>query len=526
MSSQQSAPLGAPRASYRSGVHILIAGAALIAACRWLIAFDEGHAIMASFSALALTMVVFSYWFVRYSSAPRKIKLTWLVCLVGLVGCVEIKGCQGNLVPIVGWRWVKSPDQLLARAERRTTEAASVAVDLTKTTPHDYPGFLGADGLGVAPIDPFPAGGESPAAPKVVWRHPIGAGWSSFAVVGDFAVTQEQRGDEELVVCYEWRTFRERWRHSDPGRHETAMGGIGPRATPTLHQGLVLALGAEGRLNCLDGADGNVRWSRNVLSDHKARLPDWGKSCSPLVVGDRVIVSVGGDNGRALAAYRLGDGAPEWHSGDDETSYAAPVLGTLDGVEQIIMLNGASVTGHDPRSGSVLWRYDWPGLPPKVPQPIVLAPHDLLVSSGYGLGCKRLSVKRSGSQWQLTERWSTNKLRPKFTNLIVYDGHLFGLDDGISLACVELETGKVKWKQGRYGHGQLLRVGERLLIQAENGDVALVEASGTAYREQLRFPALDGRTWNNPVLLGNQLLVRNDREALLLEWPAQSVAKP
>ena len=151
--------------------------------------------------------------------------------------------------------------------------------------------------------------------PQLLWRQPIGAGWSAFAVVGSSAITQEQRGEYEMVVCYDLKSGREQWTHSDHDRYEATPAGVGPRATPTIVEDRVYTLGATGILNCLDLATGERVWSEDILYDNGAELASWGMSGSPLVLDDLVVVSAGGGEGKSLVAYHKDTGERVWSGG-------------------------------------------------------------------------------------------------------------------------------------------------------------------------------------------------------------------
>jgi len=210
-----------------------------------------------------------------------------------------------------------------------------------------------------------------------------------------------------------------------------------------------------------------------------------------------------------------------WAGGDDAAGYSSPLLATLAGVPQGLILNAGSVTAHDPGTGAVLWQVPWQRQHPNVAQPRPVAGDRVLVSTGYGVGAALFRVVRDPSGGLAAqELWRNLHLKAKFANFVDREGFVYGLDDGI-LVCLDIETGERRWKGGRYGHGQMLLVDDLLLVSAESGDIVLVEAVPSERHELGRFQAIDGKTWNPPALAGRYLLVRNDREAACLELPIE-----
>jgi outer membrane protein assembly factor BamB len=287
---------------------------------------------------------------------------------------------------------------------------------------------------------------------------------------------------------------------------------------------LVFTVGATGILNCLNLVTGAVKWRRDLLADNAASLPEWGMAGSPLIVDELVVVSAGGAQGHSLVAYQQQTGARVWHHGSAPTHWSSPVLADLAGQRQILMFNAEEVTAHAARGGAVLWSYPWRGGHPHVCMPLVVDGDRVLISSGYGTGSQLVRVTRSPADGTFSTAmvWRSLALKAKFTNVVVREGFVYGLDDGI-LACVDLLTGKRAWKRGRYGHGQVLLVGEVLLVMAETGDLILVRAAPGPVvdgdRELSRWPVFDAKTWNPPALAGRYLLVRNHREAVCLRLP-------
>jgi outer membrane protein assembly factor BamB len=344
-----------------------------------------------------------------------------------------------------------------------------------------------------------------------LWRRLIGPGWSSFAVRGDLFYTQEQRGDDEVVACYNRATGQPVWRHTDAARFWESNAGAGPRATPTLSKDRVYTFGATGIVNALNAANGTVVWSHNAGSDTGAKIPMWGFASSPLVVDDIVIVAASG----RLVAYDLASGKVRWVLPSGSGSYSSPQLLKISGVKQILLLNGAGAISVEPATGAQLWKYAWDG--DGIVQPALTADGDLLIGSGSGMGgevgVRRVAVAHGPGGWTTEERWTSLGLKPYFNDFVVHKGHAFGFD-GSLLACIDLADGKRKWKGGRYGHGQLILLPEQdlLLVLSEQGELALAAATPDHFKELARFPAIAGKTWNHPVLVGDVLLARNGEE--------------
>jgi outer membrane protein assembly factor BamB len=507
---------------------IALAGLDYAGRAEWL---SPANAFLTKFSTAGVGVILLFLWLVFLAPVSRRARtivgvLGLLVVAIGAAS-LRIEGVTGDIYPRVRFRWSPHADQTLGKVQA----AEGGPVDLASTTEHDYPQFLGANRLATL-TNVGLAADWSEHKPKELWRQAIGAGWSSFAVVGNFAVTQEQRGDEELITCYEVDTGKPRWAHSTPVRFEETLAGIGPRATPTIHGGKVYALGAMGHLTCLDGATGRQLWQHNIVEDNGAvdTTPIWGKSCSPLIHENKVIVSAGGPNGKSLVALDGDSGETVWSAGDDASSYSSPVLMTLSGVPQIVIVNAKSVVAHDPADGRILWRESWPEGAldqvqgePSVSQPIAVGEDRILLSKGYGIGSTLWQVAKEGDTWSVEPLWRKRlNLKTKFTSPVIRDGHAYALDEGV-LECVDLADGEKKWKRGKYGHGQVLLVDDLLLVQSESGDVALVKADPERFVELARFSAVSGTAWNPPALAGRRLLVRTNEEAACYELPAASL---
>jgi outer membrane protein assembly factor BamB len=512
--------------------------------------------VLGTIQTVVVVLLALLVWLLFASRLPGRVRLAGALGLVAVVGLAaalfRVRGVSGDVVPILEPRWARQetaplpalPAEAAPPAPAAEAPASAVVPEagrrpdvpepaLPAPSPvapaalprlvRDYPQFLGPGRDATLP-DLHLARDWTARPPRRLWRQPIGAGWSSFAVAGRLAVTQEQRGSDELVVAYDLATGKPRWSHAEKARYETVIAGIGPRSTPTIVGGRVYAMGGTGILDALDIATGRRLWSHQVVEEAGAIVPDWGKSCSPLVVGRRVIVSAGGSQGRSLVAYDAETGRKSWSAGNDLSSYSSPVLATIAGQSQVLMLNQGSVTAHDPETGEILWEQPWPAEQPTVATPVAMAGDRLLLSAGYGVGAKLYEVTRREDRSFVPRLvWESPRLKSKFANLVVEGGFVFGLDDGV-LTCLDPATGERRWKKGSYGHGQIILAGGVLLVQTEEGEIVLAEASPEGHRELTRFRVLDGKTWNAPALAGSVLLVRNDQEAAAYELPLAGAA--
>ena len=375
------------------------------------------------------------------ADVPRRVALVVTILIAcGVWTLVRTGGFTTDLDHDFAWRWAETPeDRLLAqtRDEAMTLLTAS-AVAETET---EWPGFRGSDRDGI--IRGVRIETDWAASPPVeLWRRPIGPGWSSFAVRGDLCYTQEQRGDDEVVACYKVVTGEPVWRHHDEARFWESNAGAGPRGTPTLSDGRVYTLGATGILNALDASDGTVVWSRNAASDTKAKLPVWGFSSSPLVVDDLVIVATSG----ALVAYDRATGDPRWFGPAGGEGYSSPHLLAIEGVEQILQLNGDGAIGVAPADGTLLWEHAWSGYP--IVQPALTADGDVLISVSDRSGIRRLKISHESGGWAVKERWTSIRLKPYFNDFVVHNGHAFGIDGRI-LACIDVADGKRKCEDAK-----------------------------------------------------------------------------
>jgi len=507
---------GAPRRERWGGVVLMIlalAGTSLF--------IDESiSTAMQGLMFPAYALPVLCLAFVTWAVATRHLadRVRWILMVItilvacGAWGLVRSNGISGHSAADFAWRWsMTAEEQLLAETGHETLELPeNFETDLTGA---EWPGFRGPNRDGHAHGTRISTD-WAVSPPVELWRHPIGPGCSSFAVHGSHIFTQEQRGEDEVVSCYDLYTGAPVWKHYDAARFWDSHAGAGPRSTPSLSGGRVYTFGATGILNVLDARDGQIVWSRNVAEEAGAEIPEWGFASSPLVTGDVVVVALAG----TMVAFDQETGDQRWMSEDEGKGYSSPHLFMIDGVTQVLLMNDRGAISVAPGDGTLLWEYPW-AHSDRILQPAQTVDGDLVLSTGGGKGMRRVKVSNGPDGWSFDERWGSVMLKSFFNDFTVHNDMAFGFS-GPFLECVDIEEGKRKWKSGRYG-GQIILLADQdlVLVLTEKGELALVKASSDKFIEVARIPAIQGKTWNHPVMVGDILLVRNSQEMVALQFP-------
>jgi outer membrane protein assembly factor BamB len=480
------------------------------------------------FTGLPIVLTVWTVWLVlarAMSFVHFRLGSTIVVLITwSFFTLIRIEGVNSDLQADFHWRWTPSSEELFlaekANAAGGGSEVAATSLFnwVPKLAANDWTGFRGPDREGVLRGVAIATDWKA-HPPRPVWRQRVGPAWSSVTVIGDRLFTQEQRGEMEAVVCYEAATGKELWVHNDKARFWETVSGAGPRATPTYADGKILTEGGTGILNCLDAATGRRCWSHDLKEDADSKAPLWGFSSSPLVLDCKVIVLGAGKT--SLRAYQIDSGEPAWTSDAGSPSYSSPQLVTLDGQAQILILTEGGLSSIDPANGNKLWHHG-PTIPtaPRTLQAHLLGMHQLVIGGMEGAGVALLDVAKDGNDWRIEELWKSSQMKPEFPDFVVHGGHAYGFDGAI-FACIDLSTGKRNWKGGRYGRGQVILLAEQkiLLVISETGEAILLAANPNESQELGRFQAVNGKTWNHPVIAGGRFYVRNAEEMACYELP-------
>ena len=501
--------------------------------------FDFAIVNLATMGLGLLLAIAWSLWlfFASHNSGfwSRLVPFLVFVAIVGGMVCFR-PVFKGGMAPD---RW--EPRWWTSRTIAFNELNRSVAFDVVD--PDAFPQYLGPNRNGR--IDNSNVDFSRIIDAERMWKRTIGAGWSGIVAANDVAFTMQQNGEYETVQCFEIESGLVCWEYKHQRRHDDDLGGVGPRGTPTIDGDKLYAQGANGLLVCLSAADGSLIWEKDLskllsipLEEGKTTRGEayqtekfnvaWGRSCSPLIVDDMVVVAGGGPIGGtqvSLIAFHKLSGDEKWRGGDSPIGYSSPILMTLDGVRQIVTVNESTVAGYESANGKELWRFDQPGhsdSDANTSQPVQVGSNQVLTSKGYGLGGQLIEVNFENTSWTAKQVWPSQRvLKTKLTSSIVHNGHVYAISDGI-LECVDVTNGERIWKAGRYGHGQLLLVGDTLLVHSENGFLATVPATPEGYSELGRFDTVSGVCWNTICLYKDFVLVRSDTEAACFRLPVQA----
>jgi outer membrane protein assembly factor BamB len=379
---------------------------------------------------------------------------------------------------------------------------------------------LRRDGVTTAPdlLIQWPSSG-----PKELWRVKGGDGYSAFAVAGGLAYSMVALNNgREAVLAWDVETGKVRWRHTWEAGQSFDYGG--PRATPTVADGLLYTVSPAGRLMCLAASTGKPKWQVDLVEEVGARPPKWGLAFSPLVEDGLVYTMPGGRNGHCLAAFDAKTGQLAWASQDDPAGYSSPLVATLAGMRQVVFFTGRRLLGVTPKEGTLLWEFPWPtSFEVNAATPVVVRATGaegqsdyLFITSGYGKGCALVQVAGEGKALRARAVYESNELCCHFASPVLHDGHLYALDETRDLTCLDVRTGEVRWRHKGFRKGSLIRVDDRLVVLGEDGRLALVACDPQGYREVARARPFRQRCWTLPVLADGRLFLRDQQEVVCL----------
>lgn len=450
---------------------------------------------------------------------------TWLAilaatCGFGFVTLMCSDGMWGNGTLDWHWRWQLSAEEKML-AERSTAQPLTdvgIEVDSWLASP-EWPRFRGEDGLSQQHGPKLDVDWEA-NPPELMWKVAVGPGWSSFVVAGNLLFTQEQLDNHEAVVCYAADSGQEIWQHKIESRWYDPLGGAGPRATPTLSNGALFAQGANGQLQRLAPKTGTPIWETNVQDVADCKPPEWGFASSPLVVNSVVVVHAGdGVKIGKILAFDVETGDLKWSVASGSHSYSSPQICMLAEKQYIAVLTNSGMNLVDAESGQQVLNYEWKHQGYRALQPQVVDQDSILIPT-QELGTRRLRLIETDKGLETRDLWTSRHLKPDFNDHVTHKDYVYGFD-GLIMTCIDLETGERQWKGGRYGKGQVLLLADSdvLLVASETGEAVLVKADPSRHQELAKIQAIEGRTWNHPVVVEDRLYIRNSKQAACYRLP-------
>ena len=373
----------------------------------------------------------------------------------------------------------------------------------------------------------------SSEVPKVLWKIPLGEGFSGISVSQGRVYTMFSKGNDEFIVCLNATDGEEIWRfRSDKNYHE-GQGGNGPRATPTIDGDLLFTISAHGKLYALNATSGQEIWSHDLQQKFGSKMPRWGFSTSPLVEGELLLVEVGGKGKKSIVAFNKNSGDVIWSSHKDKLGYSSPIAITVKGVRQIICFTGTKLVSVSPTDGSIYWQYPWKtGYDVNAATPVFIPPDKVFISSGYDKGAAVLQMRvflspdddRAATEQisenrgivRIKEIWKNRKMKNQFASSVLHENYLYGFDNSI-LKCIEADTGEEQWKTRGFGKGTVILADGHLIILSDRGKLGLAEATPAGYIEKATAKVLSGLCWTVPTLANGKLYARNEEEMICLD---------
>ncbi len=424
------------------------------------------------------------------------------------------------------------------------------ASTLAKSQADDFSwiGWRGADRQGIALNARLPETWPSDR-PMPEWKQSIGTGWSSPVVSDGLVVVTDRVDNLERVLAFDANSGNPRWQQTNPvdfdphpvGRRH----GNGPKATGYFHKGKLFTLGIAGWLQCLDARDGSLIWKvvlpdqfgRHVaLPDQRSRVngtqhvivpigngqgapvPLFGYTGSPVVAAEKLICAVGGESGGTVMAFEADSGRVAWRSLDENVSYSSPVVATLAGRPQVVMMTGPRIVGLDLDDGRLLWSYPFQiQYNESISTPVVDG--DLVLVTGDGHPLTALRIRRNGSQFAKEVAWTNDLLSSYLSSMVIHNGHVYGMNDGGEFACLRLSDGHEIWIDGDHGfYCTPLCAGDRLLALNEQGALAVLSASPNAYRLLGEFRVATAQTWTSPAVVGSRIYIRTGEDVRCFDF--------
>jgi outer membrane protein assembly factor BamB len=386
----------------------------------------------------------------------------------------------------------------------------------------DWPQFLGPRRNGVYDGPAIGSNWEK-SEPKIIWKKKVGQGFAGPAVADGKLILFHRIDNDEILSCFNAETGAVLWEAKYPTTYRDDFGfDEGPRATPCIQDGRVYSFGAEGMIQCVDFQDGKKVWAVNSKKDFRAGKGFFGMACSPLVVGESVLLNIGGENGAGIVALDKNTGKLRWKATDHEASYSSPVSATFEERNYALFFTRNGLVALDPLTGKTVVDFPWRSrmnASVNAATPLVID-NFIFLSASYGTGAILLEWKEG----RVKKVWAGDDvLSNHYASAVYYDGYLYGFDgrqeSGPSLTCVQLKTGKAQWRQDGFGAGTVTRAGNELLILKEDGELLLAAASPKKFEVSGRTQILGSTARAYPAIANQRIFARDKSQLVCVSLP-------
>jgi outer membrane protein assembly factor BamB len=325
-----------------------------------------------------------------------------------------------------------------------------------------------------------------------------------------------RQNDQEVAMCLDAATGKEIWRDQYPTQTITGgPGGVhaGPRSSPAFSDGRVVMVGTTNIVSCYD-TEGKLQWRKD---DFKGSNLRFFTASSPIIADGMVICALGNNQNGGIVAYDLNNGDQKWKWTGDGPGYSSPVLASIEGAKQIVMLTDKKVVGVSTSDGALLLEYSFPvqGRGYNTATPVV--DDSIVYISGANRGTKALQISKEGEKFVVKELWSNPEVAVGFSTPVLKDGHLYAVTGQGAFFCIDAKTGKTRWTagSGRQGYGAMLDAGSVILALTQKSQLSVIQPNAEAYTELAAIKVAEKDTFAHPVLSGNRMFVR-DTESLAL----------
>lgn len=495
---------------------------------------DLGVSIFLYGFPLGFVAIAVVLWLARTKTWSEKRWLllgAWSIFTLGWL-LFRSDGFKASFFPEIYWRWLPNSEERLARNEPTPNDGAEPSeTPPVQLRPGDWPRFRGAQSDGQA--GHLDVSLDAPIHIKTLWKIDAGPSWGSIIAVGGWIYTLEQRNEDEAIVCLNADNGEARWIYRYKNRFEdpTKVSGVGPRGTPIFSDGHIFTVGADGHVCAVAANTGKLIWQKQLFDITKGKSPQWGLSTSPWLSGNDCIIMSSGSSESAIQLVNLHarDGSLQWSAEGGGETYSSPVRTNLGGVDQILSVYnrmGGEQLGHvlisrNAQSGEELWRYGTNAAGNVMAMPLVIDnQHVVFCDPNAGATLLRVTSPQTpeSKSWTIEKKWQQSIFLSEFSDPAVQDGMLLGICKGL-LTAIDLETGKRLWKKFRFGGGQMISLADQKAVLAisEEGKLSLIRIEREGPQLLQQWQAIEGKTWNHPIIVGNRVYCRNYEQIACFE---------